>query len=165
MNLARHFAAEEIDVTEGVDVGLINQLAASQPYIEAWVGYDLDKTLFTHDKWEGPLHFGEPIEPMIEHLKATIASGKKAKIFTARVSYEDQRINDAVRKAIQALVAKHVGSIIEVTCIKDVGMREFYDDRARQVIENTGEIVLPKKNHPGTTAQFTKDLKAELGQE
>lgn len=148
MNLSRHLSTEEIES----DVALINELAESQPYIDEWIGYDLDKTLFKHDKWEGPLSFSEPIPAMIAHLKANVDAGKKVKIFTARVSYADERINDAARFAIQTLMKEHVGQVLEVTCVKDVGMRTLYDDRARQVIENTGVVVEAPKNPPGTVA-------------
>lgn len=160
MKLHRHLATEEMDAVEAD----IEALAAQQPYIEEWDGYDLDKTLFRHDTWKGVLHFGEPIMPMIEHLKANVASGKRVKIFTARVSYDDERVNTAARKAIQDLLFTHVGKVLEVTCKKDMGMRNLYDDRAWRVEANQGTIVGQNKYPAGAVDQFHKDLKAELGQ-
>lgn len=164
MKMQRHLATESDNPADD-SPAYIEALAKQNPYIEEWIGYDLDKTLFRHDKWEGVLHFGEPILPMIEHLKENLATGKRVKIFTARVSYADERINTVVRKAIQDLLFGHVGKVLEVTNIKDMGMRMIYDDRATGVIPNEGVIIEAPKHAPGTGAQFTKDLKAELGQD
>jgi hypothetical protein len=165
--MQRHLATESDQPTgEAEDSpAYIEALAKAQPYIEEWIGYDLDKTLFRHDKWEGVLHFGEPIVPMLDRLKQDLASGKRVKIFTARVSYADERINTVVRKAIQDLMFEHTGQVLEVTNIKDMGMRNLYDDRATGVIPNEGVVIEAPKHLPGTSAQFTKDLKAALGQD
>lgn len=147
MQLARHLSTES-DVTElsfvppfsEEEISFITKLADEQPQVEEWDGYDLDKTLATHGDWKGPLHIGEPIQPVIDHLKERLAAGRKVKIFTARVSYQDERVNAAVRKAIEAWCLKHIGVVLEVTCIKDVGMRNLFDDRAFHVEPNTGVI-------------------------
>jgi len=163
MNLARHLATESIGDIDAIE---IERMAKAQPYLDAWDGYDLDKTLFRHDEWKGVLHFGEPILPMIEHLKQNLASGKKVKIFTARVSYDNPVINRYVAQRIQDLLFKHVGVMLEVTCRKDMGMRALYDDRAFHVYPNTGTILQPKDpNQKDRLNSFNRNLKAELGQD
>lgn len=119
----------------------LEKLAAEHPWQEPWDGFDLDKTTATLDDWQGLFYIGDPIPAMIDRIKQTLASGRKAKIFTARVSYSDERINAAVRKVIQAWCVEHIGQALEVTNIKDMGMRNLYDDRAFHVIPNTGIVV------------------------
>jgi hypothetical protein len=169
MQLNRHLSNESLESDALTDEQVI-ALANNQPWTDEWDGYDFDKTLFTHESGTGNfsvLSFGEPIMPMIEHLKANVASGKKCKVFTARVSYADERINAVVRKHIQAHVLKHAGVEVEVTNIKDVGMRNLFDDRAFHVVPNKGIIVGPEdiEARRQATADFHKNLKAELGQE
>lgn len=164
MQLNRHLAVESVGVLEGVDVDLINQLSDANPRIPNWDGFDLDKTLAFFDEWNGPLHIGEPISAMIEQIKQTIAEGRIAKIFTARVSYTDERVNAAIRKAIQAWCLQHIGQVLEITNIKDMGMVNLYDDRAYHVVPNQGTIVRPNKHTPEEIKEFSDGLKADLQQ-
>lgn len=97
-----------------------------------WIGVDLDGTLAYYDGWRGAEHIGEPIPLMLARVKEWIADGRTVKIFTARAS-EPENI-----PFIKAWVEKHVGVSLEVTNIKDYGMRQLWDDRAIQVEENTG---------------------------
>lgn len=60
------------------------------------------------------------------------------KIFTARVSRPNHY--EALR-AIQLWSKEHIGTILEVTCVKDYGMVMLYDDRCTQVIQNAGILV------------------------
>jgi hypothetical protein len=162
MNLARHLATESENDAAAAE---IEALAKAQPYLEEWIGYDLDKTLFVHEIWKGVLHFGEPIPAMIEHLKHNLEQGIKCKIFTARVSYDSELINAVVGKAIQDLLFEHVGQRLEVTCKKDMGMRKLFDDRAFNVEPNKGIINGATNHGPSITAEFTRRLKEELGQD
>lgn len=70
-------------------------------------------------------------------MRAEIAKGKReVKIFTARVA-EGQRavpyINEWCRE--------HLGMALAVTNEKDFACDEIWDDRARQVVKNTGKFV------------------------
>ena len=49
-----------------------------------------------------------------------------------------QNIEQLVR--IQDWTEKHIGHRLPVTCEKDYGMIELWDDRAVRVIHNKGEI-------------------------
>lgn len=101
-----------------------------------WIGVDLDGTLAHYDKWRGVDHIGDPIEPMMDRVKRWIGEGRTVKIFTARVSNPDER--EAVIQHIHAWLASNDVPMLEVTNVKDFGMVELWDDRAVQVIPNTG---------------------------
>jgi hypothetical protein len=106
-----------------------------------WIGVDLDGTLAQYDTWRGADHVGAPVLPMLDRVKAWLAAGRDVRIFTARVAglrhddYEALRSKDA----IDAWCLEHVGQRLRVTNEKDYGMVELWDDRAVQVIPNTGQ--------------------------
>lgn len=108
-----------------------------------WIGVDLDGTLAVYDGWKGPEHVGEPIPKMVARVKAWLNDGVDVRIFTARVSHDgiDARVAEAYRAyhAIDAWCREHIGRTLPVTNIKDYAMIELWDDRAVQVIPNTGE--------------------------
>lgn len=132
--------------------------------MNGWIGVDFDGTLATYDKWVDSAHCGEPIAPMVERVKRWVADGREVRIFTARifpvwyaepqalngewgllpgVGTTKERIIDCGRAvlAIQNWCMQHLGFVLTITCVKDFGMIELYDDRCVQVIPNTGEIV------------------------
>jgi hypothetical protein len=108
-----------------------------------WIGVDLDGTLARYNGWQGTSHIGEPIPAMVSRVKRWIAEGKTVKIFTARMhGHNAPLIGGGVEDAltpIQAWCKTHLGSTLEVTNVKDFGMVELWDDRAIQVVPNTGE--------------------------
>lgn len=114
---------------------------------KGWIGVDLDRTLAVYDKWKGHAHIGEPIEPMVNRVKSWLLEGQEVKIFTARVSRMFEASAEAqieyveVVDAIQEWCVKQFGTILPITCIKDFNMLELWDDRAVQVIPNTGETI------------------------
>ena len=59
----------------------------------------------------------------------------------SRLIPEDLRDRIAVRSAIEAWCRKHIGAQLEITCIKDYGMIELWDDRCIQVEPNTGRPI------------------------
>lgn len=99
-----------------------------------WVGVDLDATLAQYDGWHGPYHVGAPIPKMVERVKTWLDAGIRVKIFTARASTGDR----ATIYAIEQWCDRHLGQVLEVTCSKDYEMIELWDDRAVQVVPNTG---------------------------
>jgi hypothetical protein len=127
---------------------------------QGWIGVDLDGTLAEYHGWVGPTDIGAPIPRMVERVKLWLDAGREVRIFTARScapSREDlcgaataaeydalkQRQNDvlAARMAIRFWCKKHIGVELPITCVKDLGMIELWDDRAVSVRENTGEAV------------------------
>lgn len=121
--------------------------------MNGWIGVDLDGTLAEYHGWKGPGHIGAPIPVMVERVKKWIEEGKEVRIFTARAwpirtldnfVGTDAEIERAAAglfaiKAIEAWCIEHIGQKLPVTCIKDYGMVELWDDRAVQVAANTGE--------------------------
>ena len=125
--------------------------------MNGWYGFDLDGTLAHYDGWHGPTHVGAPVLRMVDRLKAMLAEGKTCRIFTARVfpimlimpddtlhfegSSTRQGDAESSAHAIRAWCMEHLGRVLPITCVKDYGMIELYDDRAKQVIPNTGVLV------------------------
>jgi hypothetical protein len=114
------------------------KMAFEEMNIKPWTGFDLDGTMAEYDEWRGIEHIGAPIMPMVNLAKELLAKGEEVKIMTARVAGED---GDAARGFIEAWSLVHIGQIVPVTNEKDQGMIKLYDDKAVQVVENTGEIV------------------------
>lgn len=100
-----------------------------------WIGVDLDGTLAEYDGWRGEAHIGKPIPAMLDRVKQWLANGIEVRIFTARVAQGDVEL---VRSALRDWCMTHIGSDLPVTCQKDYGMVELWDDRCVQVIPNTG---------------------------
>lgn len=101
-----------------------------------WIGFDLDGTLAVHGKYAGPTLIGTMIERMKEIIIEWINQGYRVKIVTARMSHEKTR--DASQEAIQDWLEDNGLPRMECTCEKDYKMLRLYDDRAVQVIPNTG---------------------------
>jgi len=127
-----------------------------------WIGVDFDGTLAHYEKWQGAEHTGAPVVAMVDRVKRWLADGREVRIFTARVwpiavAQLDPEVitlppgmnsrNARVAEAMLAISAIRVwshaqfGVILPVTCVKDYGMIELWDDRAVQVKANTGEPV------------------------
>lgn len=106
---------------------------------EAWIAVDFDGTMAYHGgRTVGGL--GEPIAPMIERVRKWIADGITVKVFTARANPSYQFAERDI-SLIRKWCLKHVGCQLPVTCMKDFNMMVLYDDRARQVEENTGRLI------------------------
>lgn len=81
---------------------------------------------------------------MALRVRNWLAEGRTVKIFTARVSDNAGKRTvpvELVRRVIQDYTENHFGVRLEVVCEKDFAMVELWDDRAVQVIPNTGERV------------------------
>lgn len=130
--------------------------------MKGWIGVDFDGTLATYDRWRGPEHTGQPILPMVHRVRRWIGLGSEVRIFTARVwpiAYmgaepvtnvevlpfggPSSRLTEATQAAhaVRIWCLEQFGVILPITCVKDMGMIELWDDRAVQVIANTGEPV------------------------
>ncbi len=107
--------------------------------MNGWIGVDLDGTLAHYEGWQGETHIGAPISAMVERVKRWLGKGYEVRIFTARVSHPDQAA--AAADAIKAWCLDHIGVALPITNVKDYAMIELWDDRAVQVVRNTGEPV------------------------
>lgn len=103
--------------------------------VQGWIGVDLDGTLAEYNGWKGQDHIGDPVPLMEKRVREWIKAGKKVKIFTARASTPENI------PVIKAWLEKWMFPPLEITNVKDYGMTELWDDRAVQVIRNTGERV------------------------
>ena len=129
-----------------------------------WIGVDLDGTMFTYYEWVGWNVFGEPIKPMIERIQAWVEAKIQVRIVTARIGlpwaktengmllYSSKLMHhckvtgnafsDAMMmRAIQDHCVSHGLPRLEVQPHKDVNMIELWDDRAIQVVANTGRTL------------------------
>jgi hypothetical protein len=113
-----------------------------------WIGVDLDGTLAFHDEWKGHEHIGAPIPTMVARVKAWLAQGRTVKIFTARVCEHGLAVTRGnqitaidVVTPIENWCREHLGCKLPVTNVKDYDMIELWDDRAVQVIPNTGQPI------------------------
>lgn len=120
---------------------------------KGWIGVDLDGTLAYYDEWRGVDHIGAPIPFMVDRVKGWLAKGKEVRILTARVYCDPHEWDwDGPRgrstesyhaeKIIKAWCLEHLGVELLVTCMKDYGMIELWDDRCVQILCNTGRSLL-----------------------
>ncbi len=112
---------------------------------KSWTGVDLDGTLAYYEGWKGADHIGPPVPKMLERVQRWLAKGRNVRIFTARVSPKKGLEAHISRIAIQGWLLLHVGQELPIVCEKDPWMIELWDDRAVQVVKNTGERVDERK--------------------
>ena len=125
---------------------------------KGWIGVDLDGTLAIYDKWVAWNVIGPVIEPMKQRILKWLEEGKTVKIFTARVAFEVDKCYvtgvtftcDMIEKEIQDWLELNGMPRLECTATKDFQMIELWDDRAVQVIPNTGRTL-----HEGTESELT----------
>ena len=101
-----------------------------------WIGVDLDGTLAKDGKWVDLQHIGQPVEPMMKRVREWTAQGITVKIFTARAGEPNGIL------PVKAWLEEQGLPNLEVTNEKDFNMIALWDDRAIQVIANTGIPVL-----------------------
>lgn len=108
-----------------------------------WIGVDLDGTLARYDGWQGIEHIGEPVPAMVERVKAWLDQGIEVRIMTARVYGFGPDVRDAMlaEDHIKRWCVEHIGRELPVTCVKDYGMIQLWDDRCVQVEANTGRVL------------------------
>lgn len=110
------------------------------------IAVDLDATMaeYNHgDLQKFGLRIGPPIPEMIEKIKQEIAQGTAVFIFTARISPGDRSFQQELEATQSFLLIaewcqKTFGTLLPITDVKSRNWEEIWDDRARQVIPNTG---------------------------
>lgn len=102
---------------------------------------DLDGTLAHFGTWEGIYYkIGDPVPLMVDRVKEWLSNGVEVRIVTARVGAgQAAPVTWMARIAIRNWCKQHLGTALPVTASKDFGMIELWDDRAIQIIPNTGE--------------------------
>ena len=109
-----------------------------------WHGFDLDGTIADNSAHTfGMGKIGKPVKPMCDLMKRLHTEGRRVKIFTARLSDvgSDPSSQQAVKEHIWKWCDENLGFRPEVTDRKDYMMECLYDDRAKQVVRNTGECL------------------------
>ena len=104
---------------------------------QGWIGVDLDGTMAFYDGWKGHTHIGEPIAPMVRRVQLWLTMGRDVRLFTARACLPEAELDEFI-DAWNVWAEKHIGQRLVVTSTKDFQMSELWDDRAVQVIPNTG---------------------------
>lgn len=107
---------------------------------KGWIGVDLDGTLAYYDGWKGAGIIGDPVPLMADRVKSWLEEGKNVKIFSARANPRNVGVIQEIL-SIRKWCIKHFGVDLDITHEKDYHMIELWDDRAIQVIPNTGERV------------------------
>lgn len=128
-------------MAEAVAVQVAACLPDSAPMSGAsgWIGCDLDGTL-ADSRNAGEI--GEPIPAMVERIKKHLEDGDEVRIVTARVAPPIEHTKEMqVRSEIGDWCRRHLGQVLPITCRKDYGMILLYDDRAVQVLTDTGIVV------------------------
>ena len=117
--------------------------------MKPWYGVDFDGTLAEYNSWQGATHIGKPVTAMVARVKIWLAEGKDVRIFTARIAEPDPLLSpeEFARRSEEVKIAvyevkkwcfTHLGKVLPLTCKKDYGMVELWDDRCVQVEPNTG---------------------------
>lgn len=114
---------------------------------KGWIGVDLDGTLARYDHWRGTQHIGEPIQPMVERVKQWLKNGYEVRIMTARAKDATPEDIEVIKNWSESVF----GIRLPVTNEKDMAMVALYDDRAIQVLKNTGVCVIS----PNAESHFT----------
>jgi hypothetical protein len=102
----------------------------------AWIGVDFDGTLAMYPSEDGWPLPGSPIPLMLQRVKNWLHLGHEVRIVTARVSDASSRRRHVA--LLEGWCLTHLGVILPITHEKDFEMIELWDDRAIQVIPNTG---------------------------
>lgn len=97
---------------------------------------NFDATLATYNRWKNIGDTGEPIPKMKQKVLSWIQKGIIIKIFTARAYNEENKKH--IRKW---LILNGFPPNLEITNIKGIECDLIFDDKAREVIHNTGIIV------------------------
>lgn len=122
------------EVPEAVSAGT---QADGNSEVRSWIGVDLDGTLARYSGWRGLDHIGKPVPVMLARVNHWLAEGYTVKIFTARASEGEKGI-----APVKKWLAENGLPDLEVTNRKDFAMVELWDDRAIQVVANTGRPFL-----------------------
>ena len=101
-----------------------------------WIGVDLDGTLAYYEGWRGLDYIGKPIPGIRARVLEWIEQGYRVKVFTARAS-----VPEGV-EPIKNWLAENGFPELEITSSKDFHMIELWDDRAIQVVTNSGSPIL-----------------------
>jgi hypothetical protein len=136
-------------------------LLARKPAGQGWIGVDLDGTIAEYTEWKGATVIGRPLGPMLMRVKLLLEAGYDVRIFTARISEPDPAIRRQVIDFIDAWCVKYIGEVLPITNVKDYDLIELYDDRARQMVPNTGQTLQERLDEIQGQIELLQDQLAE----
>lgn len=102
-----------------------------------WIGVDLDGTMVEYTGWKGITHFGKPLMPMVNRVRQWLKEGREVRLVTARADENGPYYKEFVA-AWEVFSEELYGQVLPVTDRKDFNMLELWDDRAVQMVPNTG---------------------------
>ncbi len=111
---------------------------------KGYIGVDFDGTLAFQGGRDWP-ECGAPVPAMLERVKQWLAEGKNVRIITARAFLEYDCLSNSILlnqeeiSKVENWCLEHLGVKLPVTCCKDYEMLALWDDRAVQVVNDTGE--------------------------
>lgn len=114
------------------------------------IGCDFDKTMAHYEDGDidklGPEHVGEPIPEMVEKIKQALADGAEVYVFTARVNPGDGTFKKALNATKSYVVIsewcqRNIGTVLPITHEKSWRWSEIWDDKAKEVLPNTGIFI------------------------
>lgn len=112
--------------------------------VEGWVGFDFDGTVATAvvDRTD-PYMLGKPVSQTVGRIKTLIKLGYEVRLLTVRMNEVSHlgiiRDLDKMERLLTEWCIKHIGQPLKCTNQKDENMIVLWDDRAVQVIKNTGD--------------------------
>jgi hypothetical protein len=116
-----------------------------------WIGVDLDGTLAHWDDFVSWDHIGAPIPQMVDRVRGWLAAGHEVRVMTARMPADGTMGQCSIsrrfyrpldmQRVVSHWTLTHIGKELLATCTKDCMMIEQWDDRAVQVVTNTGRTV------------------------
>lgn len=136
-DLAAAAKTEALPANEAEVPDAVPAAAGDGPGVRSWIGVDLDGTLARYDGWRGLDHVGKPVPVMLARVRHWLEEGYTIKIFTARAGEGESGI-----APVKKWLAENGLPDLEVTNRKDFAMIELWDDRAVQVVANTGKPFL-----------------------
>lgn len=117
----------------------------------SWIGCDLDGTCAKYAEIVPIDVIGEPLWPMIERMRVWVQHNIDVRMMTARMPLPGQTMKCLVtgrhwsyaemNVVIGNWSERLVGKRLIGTCIKDFYMVELWDDRAIQMVPNTGRTL------------------------
>lgn len=114
---------------------MLGKIVKTEVCEKGWFGIDLDETLAFYSGPAGNTPIGPAILEIMVIAKRWLREGKDVRLFTARAGFANE-----VPK-IEAWLLEHELQDMQITNVKSHGMVILLDDKAREIVGNTGIII------------------------
>lgn len=124
---------------------MIGLIVETDPNEESYAAFDLDATLAEYLKeHSGNTPIGQVVAPMYQKILWYLLQGIKCKLFTARAGFLSEV--PKIEAWLQENDKQYPGlAELEITNVKSHKMLVLYDDRAVQIMPNTGMMIGSEK--------------------